>query len=94
VIARTTSGTKYKILMCDTSDDNIKMFKSIAWAYGPSIAAFKYLRPITTIDAGFLSGRYKDRLLMACRYNAENKLLLLAFVIINEENVDNWDWFM
>jgi hypothetical protein len=30
VIARTTPGTKYKILTCDTSDGNVKIFKSIA----------------------------------------------------------------
>jgi MULE transposase domain len=95
VIARTTLGTKYKILMCDISDDNVKIFKSINWAYGPCIAAFNYLRPVITIDAGFLSGHYKGRLLlMSCRYDVENKLLSLAFGIVDEENMDNWGWFM
>jgi MULE transposase domain len=94
VIARTTSGTKYKILTFGTSYDNVKIFKSIAWAYGPYIIAFKHLRPVITIDTGFLSGRYKDRLLMTCGYDAENKLLPLAFGIVDEENVDNWGWFM
>jgi hypothetical protein len=75
--------------MCDTSDDNVKMFKSIAWAYRPCIAAFKYLRFVITIDAGFLSGRYKGRLLMACGYDVENKLIPLAFEIVNENNVNN-----
>jgi hypothetical protein len=89
VIARTTPGTKFKISTCDTSDDNVKLFKSIAWAYGPCIAAFKYLRSIITIDAGFLSGRYKGRLLMACGYDVENKLIHLAFEIVNEKNVNN-----
>jgi hypothetical protein len=40
---------------------------------------FKHLGPVITIDDGLLSRRYKDKLLMACRYDAENKLLLLAF---------------
>jgi hypothetical protein len=75
--------------MCDTSDDNIKIFKSIAWAYGPCIAAFKHLRPIITIDAGFLLDRYKGRLLMACEYDAENKLIPLAFRIVEAENMNN-----
>jgi hypothetical protein len=77
--------------MCDTSDDNIKIFKSIVWAYGPCIAAFKYLRAVITIDVEFLLGSYKGRLLMTCRYNMENKLLPLAFKIMDEENLDNWD---
>jgi hypothetical protein len=85
VIAWTTLGTKYKILTCDTSDDNVKIFKSIAWTYGPCIAVFKHLRLVIIIDAGFLLGRYKDRLLMMCEYDAGNKLLPLAFRIVNKE---------
>jgi hypothetical protein len=66
------------------------MFKSIVWAYGPCIAAFKHLRPIITIDAGFLSGCYKGRLLMTCGYDTENKLIPLTFRIEDAENVNNW----
>jgi hypothetical protein len=89
-ISLTIPCTKFKISTCDTSDNNVKMFKSIVWAYGLCIAAFKHLRPVITIDAGFLSGRYKDRLLMTCGYDAENKVIPLAFEIMNVENVDNW----
>jgi MULE transposase domain len=70
------------------------MFKSITWAYEPCIAVFKYLRPVITIDAGFLSGIYKGRLSMVCRYDIENKILPLTFGILIEENVNNWGWFM
>jgi MULE transposase domain len=80
--------------MCDTSDDNIKIFKSIAWAYGPCIAAFKHLRLVITIDTGFLSDRYKGRLLIACGYDAKNKLIPLTFEIVDAENKNNWCWFM
>jgi hypothetical protein len=88
-ISQTITGTKFKISTCDNSDDNVKMFKSIAWAYGPCITTFKYLRPVITIDAGFLSGRYKGRLLMACGYDVENKLIPLAFGIVDAENINN-----
>jgi hypothetical protein len=44
---------------------------------------------VITIDAGFLLNHYKSILLMMCGYNAENKLLPLAFKITNEENLDN-----
>jgi hypothetical protein len=88
-IARTTPGIKFKISICDTSDNNVKIFKSIVWVYGPCIVAFKHLRVVITIDAGLLSGRYKGRLLMVCRYDAENKVIHLAFEIVNAENVDN-----
>jgi hypothetical protein len=94
VIARTTPSTKFKISTCDTSDDNVKIFKSIAWAYGLCIAALKHLRSVINIDAGFLSGRYKGRLLMTCGYDAENKLIPLTFGIMDAENMNNWGWFM
>jgi hypothetical protein len=42
-IARTTPSIKYKMSLYDTSDDNVKIFKSIALAYGPCIAVFKPL---------------------------------------------------
>jgi hypothetical protein len=85
-IAQTTPEIKYKILTCDTSDDNINMFKSIAWAYGPCITSWKYLRSVIIIDTGFLLDCYKGRLLMACGYDAENKLITLAFEIVDAEN--------
>jgi hypothetical protein len=31
---------------------------------------------------------------MTCGYDAENKIIPLAFGIRNAENVDNWGWFM
>jgi hypothetical protein len=93
-ITRTTPGIKFKISTCDTSDDNVKIFKYIAWAYGPCIAAFKHLRPVIIIEVGFLSGHNKGRLLMACGYDEENKLIPLAFEIVDAENMNNWGWFM
>jgi hypothetical protein len=38
-----------------------------------------------------LSGRYADKLFMACGYDVEQQLLPLAFaIIVGEENVTNW----
>jgi len=72
----------------------VQEFKAVAWAYGPCITAFNYLRPVISIDAAFLSGRYEGRLLMACGYDAENQLLPLAFGIVHKENEDNWGFFL
>jgi hypothetical protein len=63
-------------------------------AFSPCIAAWPYLRPVLTIDTGFLSGWYASKLFTACGYDAE-QLLPLAFVVIaGEESVANWGWFM
>jgi hypothetical protein len=88
-IARTTLEIKYKILTCDISYGTIEVFKSIAQAYRPCIEVLKHLRPVITIDDGFLSGYYKGRLLMIYGYDAENKLLRLAFEIVDEEHIEN-----
>ncbi|KAJ1693807.1 hypothetical protein LUZ63_010505 [Rhynchospora breviuscula] len=70
------------------------MFTAAAWAYGPCIAAVPYLRPVISIDASFLSGRYKGRLLAACGYDPEQRLLPLAFALVRTENEQYWSWFM
>ena len=69
-------------------------FRVVAWAFGPCIAAFQYLRPVISIDACFLSGRYEGRLLIACGYDAENQLLPLAFTIVQKEDKENWGFFL
>jgi hypothetical protein len=50
---------------------------------------------VLTINSGFLSGRYVDKLFMACGYEAEQQLLPLIFAVVaGEKSVANWGWFM
>ncbi|KAJ1702202.1 hypothetical protein LUZ63_001981 [Rhynchospora breviuscula] len=93
-IQKTTPGTQIKWLTESVGDPNRAMFKAAAWAYGPCIAAVPYLRPVISIDASFLSGRYKGTLLPACGYDPEQRLLPLAFAIVEKENEQCWGWFM
>ncbi|XP_078167095.1 uncharacterized protein LOC144561871 [Carex rostrata] len=74
--------------------EGAKQFKGIAWAFGPYIQAVPYIRPVISIDACFMSGRYEGRLLIACAYDAENQLLPLAFAIVRKEDGENWGFFM
>jgi MULE transposase domain/SWIM zinc finger len=93
-IQSTNPGMKYTILSEPTNRSEYHYFKCAAWTWGPCIEAFKYLRPVISIDAAFLSGRYEGRLLMACGYDAENQLIPLAFALVEKENRENWGWFM
>ncbi|KAJ1697831.1 hypothetical protein LUZ63_006343 [Rhynchospora breviuscula] len=93
-IQRTTPGTQIKWLTESVGDPNRAMFTAAAWAYGPCIAAVPYLRPVIRIDASFLSGRYKGRLLAACGYDPEQLLLPLAFALVRTEKEQYWGWFM
>jgi hypothetical protein len=81
---------RYNILMEPSIPLEVCYFKCAAWAWGPCIEAFRYLRPVISIDAVFLSGRYERRLLMTCGYDAENQLISLAFALFEKENMDNW----
>jgi hypothetical protein len=93
-IQRTNPGTKYYMVTKDIGVVGARQFKAVAWAFGPCIAAIPFLRPVISIDACFMSGRYEGRLLMACGYDAENQLLPLAFAIVEKENSENWGFFM
>ena len=93
-IARSNPGTKYGVLSDPTGREGYRQFKHAAWAYGPCVAAVPHLRPVISIDACFLSGRYSGRLLMACAYDAENQLLPLAFALVEKESFESWGWFM
>ena len=93
-IQSSTPGTKFKIDSEPSDQFGVHIFQRAAWAYGPCIASWSHLRPVISIDAGHLSGRYKGKLYMACAYDAEQQVLPLAFAIMGEETLENWGWFM
>jgi hypothetical protein len=75
-------GTKYIIETAPSIKFDVKIFNRVEWTFGPCIAAWSYLRPVLTIDTGFLSGRYVGKLFMACGYDAEQQLLSLVFAVV------------
>jgi hypothetical protein len=93
-------GSKYKFVTSPIRESTgaimqgVEHFVAVAWAFGPCIAAFRYLRPVISIDACFMSGRYEGRLLIACAYDAENQLLPLAFAIVEKESGPTWGFFL
>ena len=99
-ICHKNPGSKYQFLTSPIIDANGEpmqlavQFRAVAWAFGPCIAAFQYLRPVISIDSCFLSRRYEGRLLIACGYDAENQLLPLAFAIVQKEDKENWGFFV
>ncbi|XP_078148536.1 uncharacterized protein LOC144543964 [Carex rostrata] len=87
-IKRVVPGTKFGVVHEPLPDPTERLFKAAVWAYGPCIAVVPHLRPVISIDACFLSGRYQERLLMACGYDVENQLLLLAFALVEKERFE------
>ena len=56
--------------------------------------AFEHCRPVIAIDGTFLTGQYKGTLLVAIASDANNRVLPLAFALVEVENNDNWEWFL
>ncbi|XP_012841176.1 PREDICTED: uncharacterized protein LOC105961490 [Erythranthe guttata] len=46
------------------------------------------------IDGTFLKGKFGGILLSAVSKDANDGIFPIAFAIVNEENDDNWDWFL
>ena len=42
----------------------------------------------------FLIGKYQGTLLIAISCDANNKLVPLAFALVEKENNDSWGWFL
>jgi hypothetical protein len=50
------------------------------------VADFTYCRTIISVDATFLTGKYKCTLMVAVDMTAENQLMPLAFALVEGEN--------
>jgi hypothetical protein len=70
-IQNSTYGTKYIIETAPSIKFDVKIFDRVAWTFGPCITVWPYLRPVLTIDAGFLSNWYAGKIFMTCGYDAE-----------------------
>ncbi|CAE6119769.1 unnamed protein product [Arabidopsis arenosa] len=51
-------------------------------------------RPIIGIDGAFLKWDVKGHLLAATRRDGDNRIVPIAWAVVEIENDDNWDWFL
>ena len=54
----------------------------------------KFRTIIRTIDGMFLISKYQGTLLIAISCDINNKLVPLAFALVEKENNDSWRWFL
>ena len=66
----------------------------VFWAFATYIAAFRYCKPVISIDETHLCGKYRGVLLIAMTTNANNKVLPLAFAVVDKELGPSWGWFL
>ena len=60
---------------------------------GACVRAFQCCLPVICIDGTFLTGRYKGQILTAIGIDCNNQIVPLAFVFVENENLDSWYWF-
>jgi len=54
----------------------------------------KTCRPIIGLDGAFLKWDIKGHLLAAVGRDGDNKIVPIAWAVVEIENDDNWDWFL
>ena len=83
-------GTEYKLIVDDNYEQGTCTFKSVFWAFRSCIVGFKKCRPVISIDATHLNGKYKGRLMIEMATNANNKIYPVAFTVVENESTETW----
>jgi hypothetical protein len=78
----TIKGVKYPV------------FGRAFWCFLPCVEAFKHCRPFLCIDGTFLTGNFKGTLIVAISCDADNRLVPLAFALVEKEDNVKWKFFM
>jgi hypothetical protein len=78
----------------DTWKDRRQIFFGDFWCFPQCVEAFRHCRPVFSIDGTFLIGKYWGTLLIAISCDTNNKLVPLAFALVERENNDSWGWFL
>ena len=81
-------------LKCDPRVLRTCIFNSAFWAFGPCIRGFRHCRPVISIDATHLYGKYKGKLFIAMATDGNNEVYPLAFTIVESESTETWGWFL
>nr|XP_023872061.1 uncharacterized protein LOC111984675 [Quercus suber] len=70
------------------------ILRYIFWAFAPCIEGFRYCKPVISIDGTHLYGKYRGVLLIVISTDANNKVLPLAFTVVDKESGPSWRWFL
>ncbi len=74
--------------------DNNNTFKRYFMTWNATKKFYGLSRKIITVDGTFLSGPNKGTLLIAVAQDGKDQLVLLAFAIVESENLDSWSFFI
>ena len=86
-------GTQYNYFTIPR-EPGTTLLRYVFWAFTPCIAAFRYCRPVISIDGTHLYDKYRGVLMIAMATNANQKVLPLAFAIVDKESWASLGWFL
>ncbi|KAL5768202.1 hypothetical protein ACOSQ2_014985 [Xanthoceras sorbifolium] len=90
-IKRTNPGSIASVY--GSQSDNC--FQRLFVSFQASIYGFlNACRPLLGLDRTFLKSKYLGTLLLATGFDGDGALFPLAFGVVDEENDDNWMWFL
>nr|XP_023887931.1 uncharacterized protein LOC112000058 [Quercus suber] len=82
------------LLKCGLRVPRTWIFSSAFWAFGLRIRGFKHCRPVISIDATHLYGKYKGKLLIAMSTDGNDEVYPLEFALVESEGTETLGWFL
>ncbi|KAL8536067.1 hypothetical protein ACS0TY_011630 [Phlomoides rotata] len=70
--------------------DGVFTLGYVFWAYRPCIDAFKHCRKIFVVDGTHIYTKYRHKLLIANTLDANQKIILMAYAIVDDESYRSW----
>ncbi|KAE8653889.1 neurofilament medium polypeptide-like [Hibiscus syriacus] len=71
-----------------------KIFHRLFWAFKAYIEGFPFCKRMIQVDGTWLYGQYRHVLLMALAQDGERNIFPIAFVIVEGETTEAWDFFL
>ena len=79
-------GTQYNYHTIPRPLEGTALLRYVYWAFALCIAAFQYCRPVISIDETHLYSKYKGVLMIAMATDANQKVLPIAFAVVDKES--------
>ncbi|XP_017640144.1 uncharacterized protein LOC108481536 [Gossypium arboreum] len=71
-----------------------RIFHLMFWMFDPCVRVFPHCKPFVQVDGTWLYGKYTQILLLTVAQDDNRNVLPIAFVIVNKENMESWEFFL
>ncbi|XP_071723565.1 uncharacterized protein [Rutidosis leptorrhynchoides] len=71
-----------------------KIFRYVFWHFSATRTTFQHSHPVVTVDATHLRGAYKGKAIVAVVKTVNDRVVPVAYAIIDEESIHSWYWFL